>query len=100
MNQHNKSRLPRKVIVDKKYITLETELAKKLNELFTEIGSSLARKFSTPSKLFQSFLKKVRTTLHERHVTINELQDAFFLPKDEQETGANEISFNVIKNLF
>ena len=37
-HQHNKSKLPRKLFVDKKYITLETEIAKKFNELFTEIG--------------------------------------------------------------
>ena len=36
MHQHNKSKLPCKLFVDKKYITLETEIAKKFNEFFTE----------------------------------------------------------------
>ena len=31
MPQQNKSNLPRKLFVDKKYITLETETVKKLN---------------------------------------------------------------------
>ena len=60
MHQHNKSKLPRALFVDKKYITLETEIPKKFNEFFTEIGPSLARKIPTPSKPFQSFLKKTQ----------------------------------------
>ena len=63
MHQHKKSKLPHKLIFDKKYITLETEIAKKFNEVFTEIGPSLARKIPTPSK-------------SERHFILNELQDA------------------------
>ena len=65
MHQHNKSKFPGKLFVDKKYITLETEIAKKFNEFFTEIGPSLARKISSPSKPIASFLKKVSTTLPE-----------------------------------
>ena len=58
MYQQKKSKLPRKLFVDKKYITLETEVAKMFNEFFTEIGPSLARKIPTPSKPFENFLKK------------------------------------------
>ena len=58
VHQHNKSKRPRKLFVDKKYITLETEIAKKFNEFFTEISPSLARKIPTLSKPFESFLKK------------------------------------------
>ena len=43
LHQHNKSKLPRKLIFDKKLKTLETEIAKKFNEFFGKIGSSLAR---------------------------------------------------------
>ena len=65
MHQHNKSKLPRRLFVDKIYVTLETEVAKKFNEFFTEIGTSLARKIPTPSKPFESFLKKTSTTFPE-----------------------------------
>ena len=44
MHQHCKSKLPRKIIVDKKYIALVTEIAKKFNEFVTNISPSLARK--------------------------------------------------------
>ena len=67
MHQHNKSKLPRKLLVNKKYITLETE-----------IGLSLARKIPTPSKSFENFLKKASTILPERWFTINEMKDIFF----------------------
>ena len=80
MHQHDKSKLPRKLFVDKKYITLETEIAKNFNEFFTEISPSLARKISIPSNPFETFLKKTSTTLPERCLAIN-----LFLPKDEQE---------------
>ena len=100
MHQHNKSKLNCKLFVDKKYITLETEIAKKFNEFFTEIDQSLARKIPTRSKPFESFLKKNSTTLPERCLTINELKDAFFSLKMNKSTGTDEISFNVIKNCF
>ena len=63
MHQHYKSKLPHKLFVDKKYITLETEIARKFNEVFIEIGPSLAGKIATPSKPFESFLKKTSITL-------------------------------------
>ena len=100
MHQHTKSKLPRKPFVDKKYITLETEIAKKFNELFTETSTSLARKIPSLSKPFESFLKKKSNTLPERCLTINELKDAFFSLKMNKSTGADEISFNVAKNCF
>ena len=78
MHQHNKSKLPRKLFVNKKYITLETKIAKKFNEFFTGIGPSLARKIPTPSKPFESFLKKASTILPERCLTINEIKGTFF----------------------
>ena len=72
MHQDNKSKLSHKLLVGKKYITLETEIAKKFNYFVTEIGSSLTRNILTPSKPFGNFLKKVSTTLPERCLTIND----------------------------
>ena len=99
-HQHNKAKRPRKLFVDKIYITLKTEIVKKFNEFFTEIGPSLARKIPTPSKHFERFLKNASTTLPERCPTTSELTGAFFSLKMNKSTGAGEISFNVIKNCF
>ena len=63
MHQHNKSKFPRKLFVDKKYITLETEIAKTFNKFFAEIGPSLTRKIPTLSKPFESFLKEKQNHL-------------------------------------
>ena len=79
MHQHNKSKLPRKLTVDKKHITLETEIAKKFNECFT----------------FFSFLFKASSTLPEIYLIINELKDAFFYLKMNNSTVADEISINL-----
>ena len=101
MHQHNKSKLPRKLNAMKNILLQrQREIPKKFNEFFTEIGSPLARKIPTPSKPFERFLKKASTTLPERCLTMNELKDALFYKKTNKSTGADEISFNVIKNCF
>ena len=100
MHENNKSKLTRKLFLDKKYITLETEIAKKFNEFFTEIAPSLARKILIPIKPFESLLKKASTTLPERSLTISELKDIFFSLNMNKSIGADEISFNVTKNCF
>ena len=100
MHQQNKSSLPCKLFVDKKYITLETDTAKKFNEFFTEIDHSLAREIPTPIKPFEIFLKNVGTTLPEKYLNINELRDPFFSLNMNKSASADEISFNVIKYCF
>ena len=100
IHQNGKSKLPRKPFVDKKYITLETEIAKKFDEFFTEISSSLARKIPTPCNPFETFLKKASTTSPEKCLTMNDLKDAFFSLKMNKSTGADEIPFNEIKTCF
>ena len=55
--------------VDKKF-TLESEIAKKFNEFFTEIDPSLARDIPTPRKPFESFLEKASPTLPEKYLTL------------------------------
>ena len=82
VHQHNKSNLPHKPFVDKKYITLEATIAKKFNKFFTGIDPSLARINPTPSKLF--FEKS------QHHLTLKmsyhkRIKGRPFLPKDEQE---------------
>ena len=87
MHQQNKSNQPCKLFVGKKYITLETEMAKKLNEFFTEIGPSFEKDIPTPSKPFESFFKKASTTLPERYLNINKLKDPFFSLKMNKSTA-------------
>ena len=53
MHQQNKSNLPRKLFFDKKYITLETKIAKKLNNFSQKLVHLLQGRFL----LQVSFLK-------------------------------------------
>ena len=52
---------------------------------------------AAPLKVFQ---KKSSTSSPERYLTINELKDIFYSLKMNKSIGADEISFNVIKNCF
>ena len=100
VNQHNKSKLPRKLFFDKKYITLETEIAKRFNEFFTEIGPFVARKIHTPSKPFKSFFQKSQHHLTWKISYHKQIKGRLFFPKMDQSIGADETSFNVIKSCF
>ena len=97
---YNKSKLPRKLIIDKRIITEETEIASEFNKFFTEIGPSLANKIPNSNKSFETFLEKANTTMQTASLTINELKDAFFSLKINKSPGADEITFNVIKECF
>ena len=66
-----------KLNADKKRIALMTEIAKILNELFTQTRVSLARKIHTPSKPFESFFKICQHHLTWNISYLSELKDAF-----------------------
>ena len=54
----DKSKLPRKLFIYKKYITLEIEISKKFHEFFTEIGLSLQVRFLLQGSLLKVSWKK------------------------------------------
>ena len=45
MHQHNKSKLPRKLLADKKYITLETEIVKSSMNFSQKLAHLLQERF-------------------------------------------------------
>ena len=55
------------------------KIANEFNKYFADIGPSLAKNNPDPLMLFESFLKRVNTTLPSKSLSINELEDAFFL---------------------
>ena len=55
MHQQNKSNLPRKLFVDQKYITLEIEIAKKLNEFSQKLVHLLQERFLLQVSLLKVF---------------------------------------------
>ena len=95
-----KSNFPRKLKIGNKIKTGEDEIANEFNKYFADIGSSLAKSIPDSSMLFESFLKRVNTTLPSQSFSINELKDAIFSLKTNKSSGTDEINFNVIKYCF
>ena len=56
------SRLPTKFAINKDDVTSEIGIPNEFNKFFTKIGPELARKVSTTSRIFESFLNKIGTT--------------------------------------
>ena len=69
------SRLPTKLVINKSDVTSEIGIANEFNKLFTNIGPELAEKIPTASRTFESFLKKIDTTMPADPVTINEFKN-------------------------
>ena len=96
-----KSNFPRKHKIDHKLKTGEDEIANEFNKYFADIGPSLAKNIPNPSISFESFLKRVNTTLPSQSLSIKELKDNFlFSLKTNKSPGVDEINFNVIKHCF
>ena len=96
-----KSNFPGKHKIDHKLKTGEDEIENEFNKYFADIGPSLAKNIANPSISFESFLKRVNTTLPSQSLSIKELKDNFlFSLKTNKSPGADEINFNVIKHRF
>ena len=70
-----KSNFPRKLKIGK---TGADEIGNEFKKYFVDNGPSLAKNIPNTSIPFESFLKKVNTTLPSQPLSINELKDAFF----------------------
>ena len=66
-----------KLKIGNKIKTGEDEIANEFNKYFADIGPSLAKNIADPSIPFESFLKRVNTTLLSQSLSINKLKDAF-----------------------
>ena len=78
-----KSNFPRKLKIGNKIKTGENGIANEFNKYFADIGPSLAKNIPKPSILFESFLKRVNTTLPIQSLSINELKDVFYENKQK-----------------
>ena len=78
------SRLHTKLVIKKNDVTSEIGIANEFNKFFTNIGQELARKIPTVSITFETFLNEIDITTPVDSITINELKEAFFFPKNKQ----------------
>ena len=81
-----KSNFPQKLKIGNKIKTGENEIANEFNKYFADIGPSLAKNIPKPSIPFESFLKRVNTTLPSQSLSLNELKDAFFFSENKQKS--------------
>ena len=86
----NKSNFPRKLKIDNKIKTGEDEIANKFNKYFADIGSTFGKNISDPSMPFESFLKRVYTTLPSQCLSIKQLKGAFLSLKTNKSPGADQ----------
>ena len=69
--------LPKQILVDKIEINDAKSIAEKFNEFYVNVGPNLAKKIPQSDLNFESYLPKVNTTLNEKSLTENELDEAF-----------------------
>ena len=93
-----KSNFPPKLKIGNKIKTVEDEIANEFKKYFADISPSLAKNILDSSIPFESFLKRVNTTLPSQSLSINELKDPLFSLKTNKSPGADEINYNVIKH--
>ena len=92
--------LPGKLLIKEQEVSGKVGIANKFNTFLTNIGAELAKNIPNASRPFESYIKKVDTTMPTDSLTINEVKEAFFSLKINKSPWCDEISFNVIKNCF
>ena len=92
--------LPGKLLINEQEVSGKVEIANEFNTFFTNIGAELAKNIPNASRPFESYIKKVDTTMPTNSLTVNEVKETFFLLKINKSYGYDEISFNVIRNCF
>ena len=89
-----------KLLINEQEVRGKEEMANGFNTFFRNIDAELPKNIPNASRPFESYIKKVGTTIPTDSLTINEVQKAFFSLKINKSLGSDEISFNVIKNCF
>ena len=87
-------------MINEQEVSGKEEMANEFNTFFTNIGTELAKNIPNASRPFESYIKKVDTTMPTDFLAINEVKEAFFSLKINKSPAYDEISFNVIKNYF
>ncbi|XP_057310271.1 uncharacterized protein LOC130648249 [Hydractinia symbiolongicarpus] len=71
-----------------------------LNDFFVHIGFSLSEKNPSSSEYFVAYLKRYNSRMEEYNLTMAELNTAFNTLQSNKSAGIDEISVNVVKNVF
>lgn len=92
--------LPKKLIVGGKDVLEPSQIARKFNNYFVNVGPTLAGKIGHSNGSFTDYLNRTDKIFPEHPLTISELKDAFFSLKSNKSSGIDEINVNVVKKCF
>ena len=70
--------LPGKLLINEQEVSGKEEMANEFNNFLTNIGAELAKNIPNASRPFESYIKKVDTTMPTDSLAINEVKEAFF----------------------
>ena len=70
--------LPGKLLINEQEVSGKVEIANEFNTFFTNIGAELAKNIPNASKPFESYIKRVDTTMPTDSLTINEIKEHSF----------------------
>ena len=75
-------------------------IANSFNKYFTEIGPNLAKSITPSTIPYTSYLTKINTNIEEYDLNEEELQIAFNSLKHNKASGFDDISSNVVKEIY
>ena len=78
----------------------KTSIANNFNKYFTEIGPNLANKIDPSINSYESYLTRSDTIINNTNLNDEEFITAFKSLKSNKATGYDDISSNVIKNIY
>ena len=87
--------LPKQIVVDKIEINDAKSIAETFNKFHVNVGPNLAKKTPQSDLNFESYLPKVNTTLNEKSLTENELDEAFKSLKKNKAPGPDGIDIKL-----
>ena len=65
-------------MINEQEVSGQEEMTNEFNTFFTNIGAELAKNIPNASRPFESYIKKVDTTMPTDSLAINEVKEAFF----------------------
>ena len=86
--------------MDKKSITKTSSVAESFNRYFAQIGPNLTKDIGISTRSFNECVAYHGTTQPENVICVNEFKDPFFSLKINESVSYDDISFNVVKNVF
>ena len=92
--------LPKQILVDEIVINDAKSIAEKFNEFYVNVGPNLAKKIPQSDLNFESYLPKVNTTLNDKSLTENELDEAFKSLKKNKTPGPDGLNVNIIISVY